>query len=198
MKKKANKKTKTKAKTNAKPAKTFMKTDILAEPSTSKHASKREQINNEEDEETSDDDDQASNQLNDDEVDDEESITSRVNRGENINFRSYGDSELSANSRCIQICENDGTIKNVLKSSIVWYLSNATRKVSNDRLKRFHSIPSHNLAPSKAKRKKTNSMGNSMGLVRGPNIEQAVESDEMEPFHVGIGVKVSTNTNKKK
>lgn len=192
--KKTNKKTKTKAKNNAKPAKTFTKTDILAGPSTSESSLRNlahKQINNEEDQETSDDDldddDQASDQVNDDEVNDEESITSRVNRGENINFRSYGDSELSENSRFIEICENDGTIKNVLKSSIVWYLSNPTRKVSNDRLKRFHSITSHKLAPPKAKRKKTNSMGNSMRLVMGPNIEQAVESDEMELFPVEIG-----------
>lgn len=48
---------------------------------------------------------------------------------------------IGENSKFIQICDEDGTIKNVLKSSIVWLLSDQTKKLSNDRLKRVQAIP---------------------------------------------------------
>lgn len=67
----------------------------------------------------------------------EDSITSR----DSINLRSYGDEELDESSKYIQICEIDGTIKNVLKSSLVWLLSKPTRKMSNDRTTRVQQTP---------------------------------------------------------
>lgn len=53
-------------------------------------------------------------------------------------------------SKYIRICEADGQEKFVRKSSIVWLLSDSTKKLSNDRLKRVQMVSSET-----AKRTKT-------------------------------------------
>lgn len=76
----------------------------------------------------------------DDELDDgyAESI---MNRTEELNLRTYNDAIndevlLSENSKYIKLNESDGSSKVVLKSSIVWLLSESRDKLSSDRLKR--------------------------------------------------------------
>lgn len=92
---------------------------------------------------------------------DEESMLESITLRDDINLRGYGCDELSENSQYIQICENDGSMKNVRKSSIVWLLSDSKKKQSNDRLKRVQAIPSQKLSKPKAKRRKTNRMEDS-------------------------------------
>lgn len=92
---------------------------------------------NEGDDESVDYEDEKNDEKDDEESIKEDSITLR----DSIILRSYGDKELDENSKFIKICDSDGSIKNVLKSSIVWLLRNSTRKLSNDRLNRVKSTP---------------------------------------------------------
>lgn len=68
----------------------------------------------------------------------ENSLTNR----ENINLRDYSGENIAAdgNSKYIEICDVEGTTKLVLKSSIVWLLSENPKKLSNDRLKRVQTL----------------------------------------------------------
>lgn len=77
------------------------------------------------------------------EKDDDESLFNDNELGnEQINLRCFDNVSIGEKSKYIQICENDGTIKNVLKSSLVWLLSDSNhQKLSNDRLKRVQTTP---------------------------------------------------------
>lgn len=77
--------------------------------------------------------------------------SSFMNRDENINLRSYKNVSVSENSKYLQICEEDGTIKNVLKSSIVWILSDPVAKLSKDRLSRVRAISSQQIHAKRSK-----------------------------------------------
>lgn len=63
-------------------------------------------------------------------------------------------SEATSQSKYIRICEKDGEEKYVRKSSIVWLLSEPTKKLSNDRLKRVQMV-SAEMANKRTKRPKT-------------------------------------------
>lgn len=82
---------------------------------------------------------------NDDEASDEDSI---MYRDEELHLRHYASDNLNIpeNSKYIQISDKDGCIKNVLKSSIVWLLTDSVGKLSNDRLKRVQATPLQKLA----------------------------------------------------
>lgn len=85
----------------------------------------------------------------------EDSLT---NRSENTNLRNYNTSSdkitLDENSKYIQIFEPDGTSKVVLKSSIVWLLSETTGKLISDRLKRVQTTPVEKVTNRDPKRQK--------------------------------------------
>lgn len=70
-------------------------------------------------------------------------LDSNTDRNESLNLRDYStsDIELGENSKYIQIYESDGSSKIVLKSSVVWLLSESVPKLSSDRLKRVQSTP---------------------------------------------------------
>lgn len=95
---------------------------------------------------------------------DEDSFTNRCDLGcSNIHLRDYNSLEHNHNiridedSKYIQIFESDGTSKLVLKSSIVWLLSETTSKLSSDRLKRDQTTPLEKvIVRGNAKRKKKN------------------------------------------
>lgn len=78
------------------------------------------------------------------------------NRMEHLNLRSYNDVAASVsideNSKFIEVCQPDGTNKIVLKSSIVWLLTNSTEKLSSDRLKRVQGTHPHKLENIKRSR----------------------------------------------
>lgn len=73
------------------------------------------------------------------------------NRTEKINLKEFNVENFDENSKYIQICDLDGTMKIVLKSSIVSLLANSPGKLSNDRLKRVQETP----LQKTAKRQKT-------------------------------------------
>lgn len=61
---------------------------------------------------------------------DSEDENSIMNRSDSINLRDYNNenNEIDGNSKYIQIFEPDGSTKVVLKSSIVWMLSEPEKK----------------------------------------------------------------------
>lgn len=85
-----------------------------------------------------------------DEASDEEYLDTIAHR-ENINLRSFDidslgasigdDGILNEESKYIQLYEPDGSTKIVLKSSIVWLLTESTKKLSSDRIKRVKQTP---------------------------------------------------------
>lgn len=83
--------------------------------------------------------------------DDEELENIFHNRTENINLKAFNAENIGENSKYIQICNPDGTLKIVLKSSIVSLFADSPGKLSNDRLKRVQETP----VEKTAKRQKT-------------------------------------------
>lgn len=87
------------------------------------------------------------NKKNDEPSDDQEVIYSSdeedlfLERTENINLRDFNVDELDESSKYVQISNPDGTTKIVLKSSLIWLLSDSPGKLSNDRLKRVQTTP---------------------------------------------------------
>lgn len=86
----------------------------------------------------------------------DEDESSLENRTEHLHLRNYNDvagSEiLQENSKFIEVYEPDGTSKIVLKSSIVWVLTNSTERLSSDRLKRVEGSHPHKLYNAKRSR----------------------------------------------
>lgn len=78
---------------------------------------------------------------NEDSSSDEEMETSASLSHLNMLDYSQSTSAKVSSNKFIEICEDDGTIKMIRKSSIVWLLSESPQKLSNDRLKRVQSTP---------------------------------------------------------
>lgn len=81
-----------------------------------------------------------------------------MERNEGLNLRDYRDdlgdiqTLLDKDSKYIEICEDDGSRKIVLKSSLVWLLSDSIDSLSNDRLKRVQTTVQRE--PHEIKRRK--------------------------------------------
>lgn len=62
------------------------------------------------------------------------------------NFQDYSqpNKQFDENSKFIEVHEKDGSVKTVLKSSIVWYLSNSKKTLSADRLRRVQESTTSN------------------------------------------------------
>lgn len=106
-----------------------------------------------------------------------------VYRDVSIILRNYQEVDISENSKYIQICEKDGTIKNVLKSSIVWLLSNPVEKLSADRLKRVQSTSTHEI---EAKRAKNSARASCSASIKPANEQSGLPSEAIfETIHIG-------------
>lgn len=90
-------------------------------------------------------------EFSDEEFDEDlENVDSIENRMEHLNLRSYDNVAASGavdeGSKFIEVYdEENGSSKIVLKSSIVWLLSDSTAKLSSDRLKRVQGTHPHKL-----------------------------------------------------
>lgn len=91
------------------------------------------------------------------------------------NFRDYSQSNTSfdSSSRFIEMHEEDGTVKTILKSSLVWCLSDSKKKLSSDRLKR---VQESSIANSN---KRKSSIENSNTLKRMKNQNDLFSSQEL-------------------
>lgn len=110
---------------------------------------------------------------------------------ENIRLRDYSSENIAIdeNSKYIEIYEADGTFKLVLKSSIVWMLSENPKKISNDRLKRVQTFKEQ----PESKRQKTNQQEYSTASTSHDNIDEI-------PIEIKIGdwcfFKADSDTNR--
>lgn len=92
---------------------------------------------------------------------------SLMNRPENLNLRNYGDGKMMAeNDNFLEICEEDGTKKTVLKSSIVWILQHSIQQAEKYRLERVKSrVPTTASGEGSAKRRKLTSKCTSSDII---------------------------------
>lgn len=108
-------------------------------------------------EESASKDDDLDQDLDDDELTneiEEEAANENIDHlAENLSHENL-ESNNTSHNKYILICEEDGQEKFVRKSKIVWLLSDSTKKLSNDRLKRVQMV-SADVTNSAVKRSKT-------------------------------------------
>lgn len=77
----------------------------------------------------------------------DESPSIIINTTNSLNLPDYDRRKCSLedNSKFIEVCYDDGFTQIVRKSSIVWLLSDSTKKFSNDRLKRIQTTSQETL-----------------------------------------------------
>lgn len=104
------------------------------------------------------------------EIEEDESV---INRRESFNLLAYNNSDLlGENSKFIEVHEPDGSSKIVLKSSIVWALSDSAGKLSSDRLKRVQETHPQNV--DNAKRHKASQKESGTKYTPEESIEHAI------------------------